>query len=190
MSTRDQILEIAYRTFAEKGYSHTSMGAIAKEIGITRPALYYHFASKEDLLLATYKTIDPLDNVSADKVLACAEPEEFRREFSTLVSNITGNLRNDEQRARFVATVESAAGQVHAVMESARAQYDATRAVFEKAIEHGKSIGAIAPDLDADTTTQLLSIYIYGVGDIMLRGCKVDLESTREMVLKAVLRQH
>ena len=65
MSTRDQILEIAYRAFAEKGYNHTSMGAIAEELGITRPALYYHFSSKEDLLLATYEMIDPLINVSA-----------------------------------------------------------------------------------------------------------------------------
>ena len=65
MSTRDQILEIAYRAFAEKGYNHTSMGAIAEELGITRPALYYHFSSKEDLLLATYEMNDPLINVSA-----------------------------------------------------------------------------------------------------------------------------
>lgn len=69
MSTRDQILEIAYRAFAEKGYNHTSMGAIAEELGITRPALYYHFSSKEDLLLATYEMIDPLINVSADEAL-------------------------------------------------------------------------------------------------------------------------
>ena len=71
MSTRDQILEIAYRAFAEKGYNHTSMGAIAEELGITRPALYYHFSSKEDLLLATYEMIDPLINVSADEALGC-----------------------------------------------------------------------------------------------------------------------
>ena len=107
MSTRDQILEIAYRAFAEKGYNHTSMGAIAEELGITRPALYYHFSSKEDLLLATYEMIDPLINVSADEALGCTEPAEFKQAFAALIASITSNLRNDEQRARFVATVES-----------------------------------------------------------------------------------
>ena len=63
MSTRDQILEIAYRAFAEKGYNHTSMGAIAEELGITRPALYYHFSSKEDLLLATYAQLRAQSNI-------------------------------------------------------------------------------------------------------------------------------
>lgn len=111
MSTRDQILEIAYRAFAEKGYNHTSMGAIAEELGITRPALYYHFSSKEDLLLATYEMIDPLINVSADEALGCTEPAEFKQAFAALIASITSNLRNDEQRARFVATVESTSGQ-------------------------------------------------------------------------------
>lgn len=94
MSTRDQILEIAYRAFAEKGYNHTSMGAIAEELGITRPALYYHFSSKEDLLLATYEMIDPLINVSADEALGCTEPAEFKQAFAALIASITSNLRN------------------------------------------------------------------------------------------------
>ena len=93
MSTRDQILEIAYRAFAEKGYNHTSMGAIAEELGITRPALYYHFSSKEDLLLATYEMIDPLINVSADEALGCTEPAEFKQAFAALIASITSNLR-------------------------------------------------------------------------------------------------
>lgn len=188
MSTRDQILEVAYRTFAEKGYNRTSMGAIAEEIGITRPALYYHFASKEDLLLATYETIDPLANVSIDGVLACTGVEDFQQELSALMSSITSNLRDDAQRARFVATVESAAGQIPAVTESAQAQYDATCNLFEKAIEHGKSIGAIDSALDTEAVTQYLSIYIYGVGDILLRGCKVNLEATRTIALRSLLK--
>ena len=171
MSTRDQILEIAYRAFAEKGYNHTSMGAIAEELGITRPALYYHFSSKEDLLLATYEMIDPLINVSADEAL---------------IASITSNLRNDEQRARFVATVESTSGQIPAITESAQAQYDETCAIFATALEHGKAIGAVSADMDIDAAKQYLGIFIYGIGDIMLRGCKINMKATRDMALKAI----
>lgn len=186
MSTRDKILEIAYRTFAEKGYDRTSMGMIAEEIGITRPALYYHFSSKEDLLLATYETIDPLINISADRVLACRQVDCFREEFSALIASITDNLHDDEQRARFVATVESASGQIHAVTENAQAQYETACEMFGQVLKHGKSIGALSPHLDVEAAKQCLGIYIYGVGDIMLRGCKINLKPTRDMLLDAL----
>lgn len=184
--TRSKILEIAYKSFAEKGYGRTSMGAIAEEIGITRPALYYHFSSKEDLLLATYQTIDPLINVSIDEVLSSATAKEFLAAFDALIASITDNFHDDEQRARFVATVESASGQIPAVLESARAQYEATCTLLEQAIEHGKNLGALPTRLDTNTAAQFLSTYIYGVGEIMLRGIKMDTEGTRALALNSL----
>ena len=189
MTTREKILDVAYRSFADKGYNRTSMGSIAEELGITRPALYYHFASKEDLLLATYKTVDPLKGVNADDVLASTSVEQYRRELDALIAHITGNLRDDERRNRFVATVESASSQIPAVLQSARAQYDATCAIFKAAIEHGRGIGALPAKLDADTAKQYLSAYIYGVGDILLRGSKIDIDATRNMVIEGLFNE-
>jgi AcrR family transcriptional regulator len=48
--TRRRILGSAAEVFAEHGYSGASMRDIAERLGITKAALYYHFASKEDLL--------------------------------------------------------------------------------------------------------------------------------------------
>ncbi|MEY8314342.1 TetR/AcrR family transcriptional regulator [Adlercreutzia muris] len=189
MTTREKILDVAYRSFADKGYNRTSMGSIAEELGITRPALYYHFASKEDLLLATYKMVDPLVDVNVDDVLASTSVEQYRRELDALIAHITGNLRDDERRNRFVATVESASSQIPAVLQSARAQYDATCAIFKAAIEHGRGIGALPAKLDADTAKQYLSAYIYGVGDILLRGSKIDIDATRNMVIEGLFNE-
>ncbi len=44
---RTEIIRAAKNLFAKKGYSATSMDEIAKEIGITKPSLYYFFESKE-----------------------------------------------------------------------------------------------------------------------------------------------
>ena len=52
MDTKERILKAAYEEFAANGYGKSSLGAIADVVGITRPALYYHYKSKEDLFLA------------------------------------------------------------------------------------------------------------------------------------------
>lgn len=48
--TRDRILDVALELFTENGYDGTSMREIAERLNITKPALYYHFDSKEDIV--------------------------------------------------------------------------------------------------------------------------------------------
>jgi AcrR family transcriptional regulator len=47
---RDELTRIAARLFAEKGYQGTSLADLAEELGVQKPSLYHHIASKEDLL--------------------------------------------------------------------------------------------------------------------------------------------
>ena len=46
---QDQIIDIACRLFARRGYEGTSLRDIAEEAKITKAALYYHFPNKEAL---------------------------------------------------------------------------------------------------------------------------------------------
>lgn len=48
---RSQLLEVALGRFAAGGYHETSMEEIADAAGVTKPVLYQHFQSKQELFL-------------------------------------------------------------------------------------------------------------------------------------------
>ena len=52
MNRRDQILESAADLFASKGFHGVSVGEIGRACGISGPALYKHFESKDAVLAA------------------------------------------------------------------------------------------------------------------------------------------
>ena len=49
---REEILRVARDLFYSKGYEAASMRDIAQQIGFTQAAIYYHFRSKEEILVA------------------------------------------------------------------------------------------------------------------------------------------
>lgn len=49
---RDEILYAAHDLAAEKGYALMSMDELAARVGISKPTLYSHFATKEELVVA------------------------------------------------------------------------------------------------------------------------------------------
>jgi AcrR family transcriptional regulator len=50
--TRRRIQDVALELFAEHGYEKTSLREIAEHLDVTKAALYYHFKTKEDILVS------------------------------------------------------------------------------------------------------------------------------------------
>jgi len=48
--SREEILDAARRVLLRSGVAATTLDAVAKEVGVSKPALYYYFASKNALL--------------------------------------------------------------------------------------------------------------------------------------------
>ncbi len=62
---KDEVIRVAARLFAAKGYHATTLDEIAEEMGVTKPALYYYIASKKDILQSIInRVMEPMEQVS------------------------------------------------------------------------------------------------------------------------------
>jgi AcrR family transcriptional regulator len=62
--TRQRIQDVALELFAERGYEKTSLREIAEQLDVTKAALYYHFKTKEDILLSLFDDLGrPVDEL-------------------------------------------------------------------------------------------------------------------------------
>ena len=79
-ATRDQLIEVATRLFAEHGYEGTSIEAVLSAAGVSRGALYHHFAGKEALFEAVVSAVSEQVTVElAEAVRGCADPLDAMR---------------------------------------------------------------------------------------------------------------
>ena len=91
--TRRRILEVALELFRQRGFDATTMRDIASACGIALGATYYHFGSKEAIVLAYYSLAkdemhQPLDEaVSGARSLAAGLRDTLRVKFNYFEPN-------------------------------------------------------------------------------------------------------
>jgi AcrR family transcriptional regulator len=56
-NTRQRIQDVALALFAEQGYEKTSLREIAERLDVTKAALYYHFKSKEEIIVSLFEDL-------------------------------------------------------------------------------------------------------------------------------------
>ncbi|MER6624966.1 MULTISPECIES: TetR/AcrR family transcriptional regulator [unclassified Streptomyces] len=63
-NTRQRIQDVALELFAEQGYEKTSLREIAERLDVTKAALYYHFKTKEEILVGIFEDLSrPIEDL-------------------------------------------------------------------------------------------------------------------------------
>ena len=79
-ATRGQLIEVATGLFAEHGYEGTSIEAVLTAAGVSRGALYHHFAGKEALFTAVLEAVSERITAQLTEVISgCTDPVDAVR---------------------------------------------------------------------------------------------------------------
>ena len=70
ISVRQRLMDSAVLLFTNRGYAATSVREIVEMAGVTKPALYYHFESKEGIYLAILEDLVKIadEGIAASRV--------------------------------------------------------------------------------------------------------------------------
>ncbi len=70
VSVRQRLMDSAVLLFTTRGYAATSVREIVEMAGVTKPALYYHFESKEGIYLAILEELTRIadEGIAASRV--------------------------------------------------------------------------------------------------------------------------
>ena len=96
--TKDRILETALELFAQNGYLGTSMSDIAARLGITKAALYKHYAGKQEIL---ERIVERMDQMDKERAKAYEMPETAPEGFAEAYLRTPAEKIRAYSRAQF-----------------------------------------------------------------------------------------
>jgi AcrR family transcriptional regulator len=117
--TRRRIQDVALKLFAEQGYEKTSLREIAERLDVTKAALYYHFRTKEDILISIADDLTaPIDELIAwgkEQPRSLATKQELIRRYSGALhgaSEFFRFIQENQATVRDLALGESMRGRL------------------------------------------------------------------------------
>lgn len=181
------IVETAYKMFAENGFDKTSLAMIAKEVGISKAAIYYYFDSKEKLIDFLFeeicKEIVNQYTVTIDDLTM--------NNFEQFLLNIGFNMIEEQEKDVYFNKIFNE----YILLATRKEKYmiqlnKIQRGYFEnfsRLMNHGVKIGVV-DGKNVESKSNMLVMVIDNIGNFILTGLELDYKGIWEEAVKSVLK--
>ena len=143
-----QVLDVAVQEFIAHGYDATSVASLADRLGLSKSALYHHYASKEQLLeVALEEALGGLEGV-----LASAQDATARAKLEYVLRGAVGVLVEKLPYVTLLLRVRGNSDVERRALERRRVFDREVTALVRAAQEEG----SVRADVDASLATRLL----------------------------------
>ncbi|MDX3247246.1 TetR/AcrR family transcriptional regulator [Streptomyces sp. ME18-1-4] len=171
-NTRQRIQDVALELFAEQGYEKTSLREIAERLEVTKAALYYHFKTKEEIIVSIFrdltKPIEDLIEWGRNQPHTLETKQELVRRYSQALSEATPLFRFMQENQATVRELQ----------------------IGDSFKDRTRSLRDIIIDPDAPLTDQVRcvsAIFTLHAGMFFLQDLEGDPEDKREAVLEVAI---
>ncbi len=183
MTTRDQITYTALKLYSKLGINKVSMNQIAAAVGITKPAIYYYFPSKEALLeslveLTFFRYLEKLINyLNNDSISPIVRLEGIFTLAADDFLEWNEKLAGDEiERVTFDLLTFETIAQYPKIEERYNAYQQQYLASAASVIEEGRKLGEIRDDTDCEDGARALVALLEGTYFVCADNQNMDIK--------------
>jgi AcrR family transcriptional regulator len=187
-TTRNDILDVAEREFADKGLSGARVDEIAERTRSSKRMLYYHFGGKEGLYRAVldraYHRIREHENKLDIEHLA---PDEALRRLCEFTFNYH---QQNPELVRLVMNENIHRGETVRSLENARQANRSIIATLERLLERGRALGLFRAEPDAinlHMTISALCFYAVSNRHTFAANFNWDMESPEALATRSAI---
>ncbi len=153
-SGRDRILDEAAALFLRHGYEGTSLRQLADTVGMKAGSLYYHFASKDDLLTEILRRgIDVMQTAFDEAEASTGSARPVDRIEAHVRAHLSALFENGPYTAAHVMTFRTAPESVREIVVPLRDAYEARWTELLRLLQ---ADGAIQPTVDVNVIRLVL----------------------------------
>lgn len=172
--TYARIIKCAYELFATRGFDRTSLNSIAREVGISKPSMYYYFPSKDHLLDIVFKII--LEEIKFEKAydLKSVEPERIKE---ILIKTGQQHIRNQLEDPYYLGIMRefsSYSVRRKQVENEFIGIVNSYQTGFEELLRICQDHGLMAPGINLRARAELLTAVMNGINMCLQLGADLD----------------
>lgn len=189
--TRARVLASALVLFTKQGYEHTTFTDIAARLKMTKGAVYWHFESKEALLVALVN--EGIEKFQKDLVAALPTEEDLTfRAVAQMMIDTALDIVSDPRRAAFFRFMRSQVKWSETSMAHVREnlinnETFGPKQAFQRGLENDRKEGRIRPEVNTDEIASVSIACWDGLISARLdKFLTCDLESTLHHTYEAV----
>ncbi|GAF12497.1 transcriptional regulator, TetR family [Bacillus sp. JCM 19046] len=184
--TLRQIMQAAYETFAEKGFHQTSLTSIAQQVGISKPAIYYYFKSKDELIKSLFEEISQEIHTITSVYPADISRENIKQRFYAIGENaIKRQVKEPHFNQLFNQYILLSSQDTYYAERLATIQqnyFDTFYSFFQHAVDRG-----VIKDENALIKSQLLALVFDNITNFILTNVTLDYEAIWREAVDSVL---
>jgi AcrR family transcriptional regulator len=146
---REQIVTTTISLLSRYGLTGTTTARIARDVGISEPALYRHFLNKEEIILAALDSVS--SNLISHMYEASLREDHIPQKIHEMSAGLYEFVMSHPEEAAVLFEVFSASRDTH-LKQSLQDMFLGSMGIMEQLLREGIRNGDVLPDIDVELT--------------------------------------